>query len=70
MTEDSEDSSMGTPQWEDCSKVSETKMVLQEKKTVRCCLGTKHSCPLNMSGGYCNAERCQYQVIEKGYQFY
>lgn len=27
-----------------------------------CCLGEKHPCLLNVNGGYCAAESCQYKV--------
>ena len=27
-----------------------------------CCLGSDHTCPLNVNNGYCAAETCQYKV--------
>jgi hypothetical protein len=27
-----------------------------------CCLGPDHSCMLNVNGGYCAADVCQYKV--------
>ncbi len=46
--------------WE---KQQAEKVCDNNKRTI-CCLGSQHSCMLQVNEGYCCAKTCQYQVVE------